>query len=332
MQRLFALNIHTGEIAYDQTVRGPLQQAALSDGERVAYAVVAPGSRRWYPRSDVFVQDFAAPVSTLLSQLYDDVNAVTVTDTRVAWATDDYFAVHSTAAATLFYYADLVLDLRINNDVVTFIDRDSYPSKVVSRDLVTGESSIHFQADLPLFRIISPRSFDATHDSLVGVMLDFDAGQIKVAKLSPNAASEYLSIASYVLATNGNQIVFNGWSSPGDVAGGLYLYDSGTSMLLATKQELGDETGTLSELAISANSIAWAAGSPDERRIWIRDIANGDARKLPSVGPGLKLWDLNDDYILLSTDVMPVPEPCGCLLLAVALAMLSGANRRRGLR
>lgn len=333
MQRLFALNIHTGEIAYDQTVRGPLQQAALSDGERVAYAVVAPGSRLWYPRSDVFVQDFAAPVSTLLRQLYDDVNAVTVTDTRVAWATDDYFAVHSTiAATTLLYYADLVLDLRIKNDVVTFIDRDSYPSKVVSRDLVTGESNSHFQADLSLFRIFSARSFDAVHDSLVAVMLVPESSQLKVAKLSPNTPPEYLPIAAHNLATNGEQIVFASTNLANGSSVGLHLYDAGHIALLTPNQEFEGNDWFTSEFSISANSVAWASGASEDRRIWVHDLASGVARQLPTIGPGLRLWDLNDDYILLSSDVVAVPEPGSCMLLAVALAMFSGVNRGFGFR
>jgi hypothetical protein len=327
-QRLFALNVHTGEVAYDQTVRGPLTNASLSDGERVAYTVLGPGSTAWYPRSNIFVQDFAAPVSTLLGSVGDDVNALAVTDSRVAWAVDDYFNVHSTVdGAATFHDAEVFGDLRLSHDVATYLDHNTYPSKIVAHDLVTGESASNFHADLPLMRIVSPRGFDAAHDSLIGVMIDLLTDQIKVAQLSPNAPPEYLPIAAYYLATNGEQYVFHGLNLEDGFSAGLHLYDAGHFTLLATNQELGDDVAIASEFSVSANSIAWAAGKPEDRRIWIRDIASGVAAQLQTKAPGLRLWDLNDDYILLSSDVIPVPEPGSGLLLAFALASLRVTSR-----
>lgn len=328
-QRLFALNVRTGEVAYDQTVRGPLEQAALSDGDRVAYAVVASGSRVSYPRSNVFVQDFTTPAATLLSQLDDHLNALTVTDTRIGWATNDYFTIRSTingAATTRHQW--LSGDLRISHDVATYIDRSSYPSRIVAHNLVTGESASNFHADLPLMRIVSPRSFDAAHDSLIGVMIDLDTDKIKVAKLSPNAPPEYLPISAYYMATNGEQHIFHGLNLEDGSSEGLYLYDAGRFTFLATSEETGNIMMP-SDFSISANSIAWLAGSPQDRRLWIRDIASGAATQLPTTGPGLRLWDMNDDYILLSSVIGAVPEPGGCLLLAIALAGLRIARRAR---
>jgi hypothetical protein len=330
-QRLFALNVHTGEVAYDQTVQGPLTNASLSDGARAAYAALEPGSTVLYPRTNVFVQDFAASASTLLSQVGDTLNALTATGSRVAWAVDGYFKVHSTAnGTTTFHSAEVFGDLRIAHDVATYINHDSYPGQVVAHDLVTGESASNFHADLLLLRIVSPRDFDAAHDSLIGVMIDFLTNQTKVAKLSPNAPPEHLPIAASNLATNGEQIVFNGLNLTGDASANLFLYDSGLFTLLATRQELGADGAWSSEFSISENSIAWATGLPEDRRIWIRNIASGVATQLQSKAPGLRLWDLNDDYILLSSDVLPVPEPSSCLLLAFALA--SGVRQRRSLR
>lgn len=327
-QRLYALNVHTGEVAYDQTVRGPLEQAALSGGDRVAYAVVAPGSRGGYPRSNVFVQDFTTPVATLLSQLGAHVNALTATETRVMWATDDYFKVHSTVDGTTTYHdADMVYGFRLTNDVATYIDHSSYPSKIVSRNLVTGESVSNFHADFTLLSIESPRGFDAAHDSLIGVMIDLDTDKIKVAKLSPNAPPEYLPISTYFLASNGEQIVFHGGSLSDAGAADLLLYDSGHLTLLATKADLEGDAASPPDFSISANSIAWLAGSPDDRRVMIRDIASGVATQLPTKGFGLRLWDMNDDYILLSSDVIPVPEPGSSLLLAFVLASLRVTSR-----
>jgi hypothetical protein len=338
LTHLQVINLNTGEVAYSRSVNGSVQSAVLSDINELLYSTAEPGTPAFSPQSALYVQPIGgAQVSPLLTHEGPIWN-INVTPSRLMWQDGESIKVRSRADGSTQSYGDYASrDAHLSGNKLLYYKGSTYLNQyhVAYVDLETNDfepylfwnRGIHSLAlahhqeggDGPIVLVHSPLGIS---DGRIYSDNEFFAlsGGHPLALYKDDGFP--FNVRSF--KTNGGSLVFKDVverqidESHYSLDSSLYLSNSGNIVKLSGPQSDAYALGTY--------DVSWIEIDGTTKSLFVRNIASGQTRPLSVNATDYALWDMNSQYVLLTT-TEPVPEPTAVAPL-LAATFLSPAKRR----
>jgi len=334
--RLLAFDHSTGQVVFDRSMAGLIQDASLSDANEAVYSLTEIGSPIFNPNYSLQVQplDQSAPSAAIAGAGWLD--GLAITDQRIVWrSAGGIHVVNRNDGSQQNIGGSNASNLQMAGSAIAWQAFNITGYTVHYTNLDTGSSFPYYFYERPIQSVALPRRGPTvvpptTLIAAAAGRLYRDSGfgisggsQIDV----QTATGLPLNVTSPM--TNGGHIIFRGATPMREdgtsLESGLYLLEGGAPQLLVSSEQLGGNPGTYS---ISSNAVAWQEQlGANLGTIRVRDLATGNTQTLPDFGTGLQLWDVNDRYVLFSVSV-PVPESSMSSLVAMAAFSAAGVRRR----